>query len=108
LTAPPAAKPISTSAEGPAPPTLAEVWVRDYDGAHARRISRSQADRLVSQGLADRVSAAGHVRLKLGIRFPLDGPAIHGLRAVERSRFYRGDAVTARDMHHIDHLVGTQ
>jgi hypothetical protein len=108
LTAPPATKPISTSAEGPAPQTLAEVWVRDYDGAHARRISHSQADQLVSEGLAGRVSAAGHIRLKLGIRFPPDGHTIHGLRAVERSRFYRGDAVTARDMHHIDHRVGTQ
>jgi hypothetical protein len=108
LTPSPAAKPISTSAEGPAPQTLAEVWVRDYDGAHARRISRSQADQLVSEGLADRVSAAGHVRLKLGIRFPPDGHTIHGLRAVELSRFYRGDAVTVRDMRYIDHRVGTQ
>jgi hypothetical protein len=108
MTGPPAARPISTSAEGPAPPTLAEVWVRDYDGARARRISRSQADQLASEGLADRVSAAGHVRLKLGIRFPPDGHTIHGLRAVELSRFYRGDAVTARDMVHLDHRVGTQ
>jgi hypothetical protein len=108
MTGPQAAKPISTSAEGPAPQTLAEVWVRDYDGAHARRISRSQADQLVSEGLANRVSAAGHVRLKLGIRFPPDGHTIRGLRAVELSRFYRGDAVTMRDMLQIDHRVVAQ
>ena len=60
------------------------------------------ADRLVVDGIAERVSAGGHVRLKLGVRSLPNGNAIHGLPAVEISRFRRGDALTARDMRHQD------
>jgi hypothetical protein len=48
------------------------VWLRDYDGEHQRRIAPQVAARLVIDGLADRVSAAGHIRLKLGIRWSLN------------------------------------
>ena len=102
MTGPPAARPILTSAEGPAPQTVPDVWLRDHSGDGARRIPRALANRLVLGGVADQVSAAGHVRLKLGIRFLPNGDTIHGLPAVERSRYYRGDAVTARDMRHLD------
>ena len=60
------------------------------------------ADRLVVDGIAERVSAGGHVRLKLGIRSLPNGDAIHGLPAVEISRFKYGDAKTARAVKHCD------
>jgi hypothetical protein len=68
---PPAVRLLSTSAEGPAA-QAPEVWLRDYDGEHQRRIAPEVAARLVSDGIADRVSAAGHIRLKLGIRWSLN------------------------------------
>jgi hypothetical protein len=43
------------------------VYVRDHNGG-VKRIPLTSADMLVSNGVADRVSAAGHVRLKLGLR----------------------------------------
>jgi hypothetical protein len=43
------------------------VFLRDYDD-DAKRVSLHVADRLVADGLADRVSAAGHVRLKPGLK----------------------------------------
>lgn len=95
---PPGARNVSSSPERPGSAPRPEVWARDAAGDQARRISRTVADQLVSGGLAERVSAAGHVRLKLGIRFLPNGEAIHGIAAVELSRFYRGDAATARDM----------
>jgi len=55
-----------TAAAETAPVTEPEVFVRDRDGG-AKRIPMNVADALVSNGLADRVSQAGHVRLKLGI-----------------------------------------
>jgi hypothetical protein len=55
-----------TSAEGPAPNTEREVFVRDHND-EGKRVPLHVADRLVAEGLADRVSAAGHVRLKPGI-----------------------------------------
>jgi hypothetical protein len=45
---------------------------------------------------------AGHVRLKIGIRFLPNEDTVHGLPVVERSRYCRGDALTARDMRHLD------
>jgi hypothetical protein len=57
----------STSAEGPAPNTEREVFVRDHDD-DAKRVPLHVADRLVTSGVADRVSAAGHVRLKPGFK----------------------------------------
>ena len=70
-----AVRPLSTSAEGPAA-QAPDVWLRDWDGEHQRRISPEVAGRLVSDGLADRVSAAGHIRLKLGIRWSLNSPSL--------------------------------
>ena len=99
---PPAARPIQSSAERPAPKTAPEVWLRDDGGDGARRVPRVLADRLVADGIAERVSAGGHIRLKLGIRSLPNGDAIHGLPAVEISRFHRGDARTARAMRHLD------
>jgi hypothetical protein len=52
------------------------VWLRDYDGEHQTRIAPQVAARLVSDGLADQVSAAGHIRLKLGIRWSLNSPSL--------------------------------
>jgi hypothetical protein len=71
--APPAVRPLSTWAEGPAT-QAPEVWLGDYDGEHQRRIGPEVAARLVTDSLADPVSAAGHVRLKLGIRWSLSIP----------------------------------
>jgi hypothetical protein len=59
-----------TSAEGPAPNTEREVFVRDHDD-DAKRVPLHVADRLVANGVADRVSAAGHVRLKPGIKIKM-------------------------------------
>jgi hypothetical protein len=78
------------------------VWLRDADGGAARRIPHLIADRLVADSLARRVSAAGHVRLKIGVRYMPDGEPISGIPAVELSRHYRGDAATATAMRHID------
>jgi len=105
MNSPPAVRPSQTSAEGPAPKTAGEVWLRDFDGDGARRIPRALADRLVADGIADQVSAAGHVRLRLGIRHLPNGEAGCGLPAVEISRFYRGDAATLRDVQHLDRRV---
>jgi hypothetical protein len=55
-----------TSAERPAPGKRM-VFVRDHYG-RGKRVPLDVADNLVLNGLADRVSAAGHVRLKLGIK----------------------------------------
>ena len=71
MSPPPAVRPLSTSAEGPAA-QAPEVWLRDYDGEHQTRIAPQVAARLVRDGLADQVSAAGHIRLKLGIRWSLN------------------------------------
>jgi hypothetical protein len=60
------------------------------------------ADQVVADGFGERVSAAGHVRLKLGIRLLPNGQPICGIPAVEISRFFRGDARTSRDMRHKD------
>jgi hypothetical protein len=59
-----------TSAEGPAPNTEREVFVRDCDG-DAKRVPLHVADGLVENGVADRVSAAGHVRLKPGFKIKM-------------------------------------
>ena len=75
MSPPPAVRLLSTSAEGPAA-QAPEVWLRDYDGEHQRRIAPEVAARLVSDGIADRVSAAGHIRLKLGIRWSLNSPSL--------------------------------
>ena len=99
---PPAARPLPTSAEGPAPHTAPEVWAREHSSETGRRITRATADRLVTAGIADRVSAAGHIRLKLGTRFLPNGDAIHGLPAIEKSRFYYGDEKTASAIKHLD------
>lgn len=93
---PPAARPIPSSAERPAPKTAPEVWLRDAGGDGERRIPRALADRLVIDGIADRVSAGGHVRLKVGTRYLPNGDAIHGLPAIEIARFMFGDAAAAR------------
>jgi hypothetical protein len=58
---------IDTAAAGTAPPIAQEVFLRDHDGG-AKRIPAHIANDLVESGLADRVSRAGHVRLKLGFR----------------------------------------
>lgn len=102
MNSPPATRPIRSSAERPAPNTVPEVWLRDANGNGARSIPRSLAERLTQDGIAERVSAGGHVRLKLGIRSLPNGDALHGLAAIEISRFYRGDAVTAREIRHRD------
>jgi hypothetical protein len=102
---PPAVRPMQSSAERPASNTAPEVWLRDAGGDGARRIPRVLADRLVLDGIAECVSAGGHVRLKLGIRSLPNGDAIHGLAAIEISRFLRGDAATARDVRHQDRRV---
>jgi len=78
------------------------VWLREHGSETGRRIPHDVADRLVTDGLADRVSTVGHVRLKLGTRFLPNGEAMHGLPAIEKSRYYRGDAQTARAITHID------
>jgi len=101
----PAVRPIQTSAERPAPQIVPEVWLRDYDGEHSRRVPLDMANRMVSDGIADRVSAAGHVRLKLGVRMMRD-IGTHGLPAVEESRRIRGDKPTSRDIGHMDRRVG--
>ena len=68
MSAPSAFGPFSTLAERPAPDSDERlVFVRDHNGG-AKRIPLTSADALISRGLADRVSAAGHVRLKLGFR----------------------------------------
>jgi hypothetical protein len=59
--------PLQTAAAETAPVIEREVFARDVFGG-AKRISLSVADDLVERALADRVSAAGHVRLKLGIK----------------------------------------
>jgi hypothetical protein len=98
----PPARPTQSSAERPASKTPPEVWLRDASGDGARRIPRERADGLVLSGIAERVSAAGHVRLRLGIRPLGSGDAIHGLPAVETSRLKFGDAATARGAEHHD------
>jgi hypothetical protein len=55
-----------TAAAETAPLIEREVFVRDLAGK-GRRVPLSAANALVAGGLADRVSAAGHVRLKPGI-----------------------------------------
>jgi hypothetical protein len=72
--------PSETAAAETASTIEREVFVRDHDGG-AKRIRISVADALVSGGLADRVSRAGHVRLKLGI-------------GVEKLDSYRGAAAS--------------
>jgi len=74
----PAARPPQSSAERPASQIRGEVWLRDTNGGGGRRIPRALADRLVSEGIAERVSAAGHVRLRLGIRSVLDCDLVNG------------------------------
>ena len=64
---PPPARPPRTYAEGPASPPTPDVWLCDFGGTNSRRVDRADADALVVAGIADRVSGAGHVRLKLGI-----------------------------------------
>ncbi len=98
MNSPPATRPCPTSAERPASQLVPDVWLRDAGGAGGRRIPRAHADQMVRAGIAERVSAAGHVRAKLGIRVLPNGDAIHGLPAVEISRHYRGDVRTARDL----------
>jgi hypothetical protein len=102
VTGPPAARPIQPSAERPASKTAPDVWLRDANGDGARRIPLAMADKLVQDGIVDRVSAGGHVRLKLGIRSLPNGDAIHGLPVVEISRFLYGDGATARGMKRLD------
>jgi hypothetical protein len=108
MSAAPAVRPSQTSAERPAPRDAGEVFLRDFNGDGARRISLSLADRLVSDGIAERVSGAGHVRLKLGIRSVSDLAEIHGLPAVEESRRFRGDRVTASEMRYRDKSPGVR
>jgi hypothetical protein len=103
---PPAVRSSRTSAERPAPKTGAEVFLRDAAGDVVGRISRQRADRLVADGVCDQVSAAGHIRLKLGIRWLPNGNAISGIPEVELSRYYRGDRTTARIMRHRDRCIG--
>ena len=55
-----------TAAAETAPIVEPEVFVRDHNGG-AKRVPLSVADGLVANGLAERMSRAGHVRLKLGI-----------------------------------------
>ena len=102
---PGAQRPRRSSAERPAPEQRADVFVRDFDGGGARRIPRALAERLVAAGIAEQVSATGHVRLRLGIRgiqtLP-NGERISGIPAVELSRFYRGDSATRRAVQHLD------
>ena len=90
-----AAVPASTS-------TTTRVWLRDFDGTNSRRVTYEAAASLVAAGLADVVSRAGHVRLKLGIPLVHD-TELHGIVAVERSRLLHGDAKTARGMRSADH-----
>ena len=59
-----------TSAEGPAPNTERQVFVRDHDD-DAKRVPLHVAERLVEEGVADRMSAAGHVRLKPGFKIKM-------------------------------------
>jgi hypothetical protein len=106
VNSPPAARPSQTSPERTGPKAEGEVWLRGFDGGGARRISLSLADRLVVDGLAERVSASGHVRLKLGIRSLMDLAQIHGLPAIEESRRVRGDRVTASEMRYRDKSPG--
>jgi hypothetical protein len=83
-----------------------EVYLRDTDGRHPRRISISTAKSLVELGIAEQVSAAGHVRLRLGIRPSGETGDICGIPAIELSRRYRGDRQTARDLLHQDRQDG--
>jgi hypothetical protein len=78
VNSPPAARPSQASPERPGAKAAGEVWLRDFGGDGARRIPRALADRLVADGVCDRVSAAGHVRLKLGIRSVLDCEGSNG------------------------------
>jgi hypothetical protein len=104
MKAPPAARPIRTSAEvaGTAPKQTGEVFLRDFNGDGARRISRDLADKLVAENVAVRVSAAGHLRLKPGTRSISELALIHGIPAVEESRMKRGDIPTAKDLSRLD------
>ena len=97
-------RPIQTSAERPAPQRPAgEVFLRDFNGNSGRRIPRALADRLVSDGIAERVSNAGHVRLRLGLRSVEDLVVqIHGLKAIEKTRLKYGDQKTASGIEHHD------
>lgn len=97
-----AARPSCDSPEVPGSKAMPEVWLRDADGGGARRIPRPLADRLVTDGIARRVSAAGHIRLKVGVRVLPNGDNIHGLPAVEIQRFRYGDAATSRALRHMD------
>lgn len=98
----PAARPIKSSAERPASQTTPEVWLREAGGDGGRKISRTHAEKLVQDGIAEQVGASGHVRLKLGIRCLPNGDAIHGLPAIEIARFKYGDAATAQGVKHHD------
>lgn len=95
----------STSAERPAP-NKSGVYLRTFDGDDCRRISVQLAEELVSAGVADRVSAAGHIRLKLGVRSIQHLAVAHGIPVVERSRMLFGDSITARELRHKDKAPG--
>lgn len=101
MNSPPTIRP-HTSAEGPAPATKTpEVYLRDCLGKIVRRINRADADRMVTDGIANRVSAAGHVRLKPEVRSAVDF-GVHGLPAVEAARHFHGDKKTAAAVAQID------
>jgi hypothetical protein len=108
---PPAAWPTGTAPDVPGSQMAPDVWLRDATGDGARRIPRATAERLIAAGAAERVSVAGHVRLRVGIRLSPatlpNGDRIHGLPAVELSRHHRGDRSTARAMRHMDRRGGT-
>lgn len=72
MNSPPAARPSYSSPETPGSQAAPGVWLRDADGNGGRRISAGRAERLVAGGVALRVSAAGDLRLRAGIRMALD------------------------------------
>lgn len=99
---PPAARPDDTSAERPASNRTGMVWLRDSDGDGGIRIPQAIAKALLAGKFADRVSAAGHLRLRPGIRMPQVLATVHGILAIENSRLFRGDQRTAADIRNRD------
>jgi hypothetical protein len=59
--------PNQTAAAETAPTNERRVFVRDHDGG-VKRAPITLAEELVEAGFADKVSRAGHVRLKPGLR----------------------------------------